>query len=231
MNNKIITGVLTIGLMISSGSYVVKYAEVSNLNNIVKEQRDSLKEKSAEIANLENVIEEKDINLQIKESAIENYVIEVNDLKESNANLEKQNKELKTAIEKANAKQASANKVSTSNTKATSNVSGNEKAVKTLTVNASAYTSKCNGCTGITASGHNVKNTIYYNGMRIIATDNSVIPMYSIVRIEGFNEKFIVLDRGGAIKGNKIDILFSNKSDAYKFGRKNLKLEVIRYGK
>ena len=107
-----------------------------------------------------------------------------------------------------------------------------EKSIKTMTVNASAYIAFCSeGCSGRTRSGYDVSKTIYYNGMRIIATDLSVLPMYSIVKLEGFSEKFIVLDTGGAIKGNKVDVLFKSQSEAIKFGRRDIKLEVIRYGK
>ena len=240
MKDKMITGVLLASLMFTSGGYAVEHMEVNRLNNTIGEQKKALKENSTKIANLEGVIENKDIDLKIKESAIENYIIEINGLKEDNESFEEQNEKLRKALESYKEEMAkklatSSNTTNNTTNKPTTNkpttANTSNKPLKTLTVNASAYTSKCNGCTGITASGYDVRNTIYYNGYRIIATDNSIIPMYSIVKIEGFSEQFIVLDRGGAIKGHKVDILFPNKSEAYKFGRKNLKLEVIRYGK
>lgn len=99
-------------------------------------------------------------------------------------------------------------------------------------MNATAYTSNCVGCSGFTYSQYDVRNTIYYKGYRIIATDNNVIPLYSIVEIEARNDKFkaIVLDRGGAIKGNRIDLLVSSKSEAYTFGRQEVKVTIIREG-
>src|SRR5690606_1324618 len=43
---------------------------------------------------------------------------------------------------------------------------------------ATFYTAFCpTGCTGITATGIDVRNTIYYEGKRIIAVDPKVIPL------------------------------------------------------
>lgn len=102
-----------------------------------------------------------------------------------------------------------------------------------ITMNASYYTASCTGCTGITATGVNVKNTIYYQGMRIIAVDPRVIPLYSIVEVTTPSERFhaIALDTGGAIKGNKLDILVANKQTAINLGRHNVSVKFIRKGK
>ena len=99
---------------------------------------------------------------------------------------------------------------------------------KWITVEATAYTADCKGCIGITKAGSDVRNTIYHkNGMRIIATDPSVIPLGSIVEIEGFEELFIADDIGGKIKGYKIDILMSTKDEAFKWGRRQVKVRIV----
>lgn len=103
-----------------------------------------------------------------------------------------------------------------------------EEAVEWLEVEATAYTADCEGCIGITFNGSDVKNTIYHDsGLRIIATDPSVIPLGSIVEIEGFDELFVADDIGGAIKGYKIDILMSTKQEAYQWGRREVKLRIL----
>lgn len=103
-----------------------------------------------------------------------------------------------------------------------------EPAKEWMTVEATAYTADCKGCIGITKAGSDVRNTIYHkNGMRIIATDPSVIPLGSIVEIEGFDELFVADDIGGAIKGNRIDILMSTKDEAFKWGRRQVKVRVV----
>ncbi|MCA1027035.1 hypothetical protein LCM23_13115 [Cytobacillus kochii] len=96
-----------------------------------------------------------------------------------------------------------------------------------------AYTSNCKGCTGKTYSGYNVQNTIYYNGMRVIASDHSVLPLYSIVEVAIGKSSFkaIVLDKGGAIKGNKLDLLVGTYDEAIQFGRKQTKVKLIRKGR
>lgn len=48
----------------------------------------------------------------------------------------------------------------------------------------------------------------------IIAVDPKIIPLYSIVEIEGLG-MFIALDVGGLIKGNKIDVLCQDVETAY----------------
>lgn len=100
------------------------------------------------------------------------------------------------------------------------------------TFKATAYTSKCKDCSGITKSGYDVRNTIYYEGMRVIATDPKIIPLYSIVEIEVGDETFkaIALDIGGAIKGKRIDLLVDTKDTAYKFGIRDVEINMIREG-
>ena len=55
---------------------------------------------------------------------------------------------------------------------------------------------------------------------------NKSIPFGTKVYIEGVGER-VVQDRGGSIKGNKIDIFFDNHSDALKFGRRTVNLTFI----
>lgn len=103
-----------------------------------------------------------------------------------------------------------------------------------INVSASAYIAKCvEGCTGITASGEDVTDSIYYNGMRVIATDTRVIPMYSVVELnfkDGTKEKAIALDTGGGIKGNKIDLLVNSTDRAMNFGRQKVTVRVLKWG-
>ncbi len=105
-----------------------------------------------------------------------------------------------------------------------------------------AYSPYCTGCIGITASGYNVKNTIYYKDkeygkLRVLAADKKY-KFGSIIKlsnIDNYNEIYgIVLDRGSAIGNNKksqIDLLFAKEHECVTFGRKhNVKIEVLRYG-
>lgn len=103
-----------------------------------------------------------------------------------------------------------------------------------INVKASAYIATCSeGCSGTTASGEDVTDSIYVDGMRVIATDTSVIPMGSIVELhfkDGTVETAIALDTGGAIKGNKIDLLVGSTSEGFQFGRQDVTVHVIEWG-
>jgi 3D (Asp-Asp-Asp) domain-containing protein len=55
------------------------------------------------------------------------------------------------------------------------------------------------------------------------------IPFGTVVYIEGMGY-FTVEDRGGAIKGNKIDVFMSNMREAKKFGRQHRTVYIIKWG-
>mgnify|MGYP001340787168 CR=1 FL=1 len=91
-----------------------------------------------------------------------------------------------------------------------------------FTINASAYTAAADECgksDGITASGLKVKEN------ETIACPPA-FPFGTKLAIEGMGT-FICEDRGGAIKGNHVDIYVETKKEAFAFGRKNLEAEVI----
>ena len=94
---------------------------------------------------------------------------------------------------------------------------------KTMTVEATAYTPYCAGCSGITATGIDVRSN---PNQKVIAVDPSVIPLGSKVWVEGYGEA-IAGDTGGAIKGNKIDILMPTQEQALNFGRKSITIKVL----
>jgi 3D (Asp-Asp-Asp) domain-containing protein len=58
-----------------------------------------------------------------------------------------------------------------------------------------------------------------------IATDNHVIPIGSKVKING--RTYTSQDRGGAIKGKRIDIYFDSHQDALNFGRQTMTIYLI----
>ena len=103
----------------------------------------------------------------------------------------------------------------------------------TETYEATAYVAFCDtGCIGITASGYDVSNTIYYEGYRILAADKS-IPLYTIMRVtltDGTTFDGIVLDRGGDIGFNRLDILVASRAEAITLGRQTVSVEIIRRG-
>ena len=119
------------------------------------------------------------------------------------------------------------------------------EAIETYHGKMTGYGPDCVGCSGITASGRNVKNgNIYYNDqtfgtIRIVAGDRS-IPFGSIIKITGLNISSdpilaIVLDRGGMIgfaegKHSYFDLLYETEKAASSFGRQTATFELLRSG-
>lgn len=95
--------------------------------------------------------------------------------------------------------------------------------VKEITVSSTAYTASCEGCSGTTRMGINL-NT--YDDGKVIAVDPNIIPLGSIVEVEGYGQA-IAADTGGAINGNEIDVFIAKEDDALKWGRKQVKVKVI----
>ncbi|MGM0904612.1 MAG: ubiquitin-like domain-containing protein [Bacillota bacterium] len=112
-----------------------------------------------------------------------------------------------------------ATQVSRSAPKSASTAGGKE-----FYVNSTAYTANCNGCSGITATGVNLKAN---PNAKVIAVDPSVIPLGTKVYVEGYGYA-TASDTGGAIKGNKIDVFFPSKSQAYQWGTKRVKVQIVK---
>lgn len=95
---------------------------------------------------------------------------------------------------------------------------------------ATAYTAYCDtGCTGVTATGYDVSNTIYKDGKRIIAADPSVMPLGTNVIVTSSDGNYfeaVVEDTGGDIRGNRVDILVESVEEAKQFGRQSVEIEV-----
>ena len=105
-----------------------------------------------------------------------------------------------------------------------------------------SYGPDCVGCSGIVACPPrlDVSNNIYYEDkeygtVRILAADRN-IPCGSIMKISNLTHTDqemigIVLDRGGAIKGNIIDLLSESEAASNDVGReKDVLFEVVRWG-
>lgn len=85
---------------------------------------------------------------------------------------------------------------------------------------------KCCGpnAQGITASG----KLIDYHGGKFVAADTNVLPFGTRLLIPGYDANTVeVIDRGGAIKGNKLDVFFSTHQDALQWGRQWVPVTVI----
>ena len=103
--------------------------------------------------------------------------------------------------------------------------------VATMSMLVTAYSPDERSCgkwaDGITASGYSV----WTNGMKLVASDNAVLPLGSLVSIPGYDNGAVVpvLDRGGAIKGNRLDVLYPTHEQALQWGVQRLEVTVWEY--
>lgn len=94
---------------------------------------------------------------------------------------------------------------------------------KEITVTATAYTASCEGCSGITATGVNIKDN---PDKKVISVDPSVIPLGTEVYVEGYGYA-VAADTGGAIKGNKIDVFIPDKQVAINWGKQQVEVKIL----
>lgn len=120
-------------------------------------------------------------------------------------------------------KSSKTNKNSTVKATSTNEPSRSNEVVHQFTAEATAYTAYCNGCSGVTATGINLRSN---PNQKVIAVDPSVIPLGSKVYVEGYGTA-IAADTGGAINGNRIDVFIPNKSKALNFGRRSVTVKVL----
>lgn len=100
-----------------------------------------------------------------------------------------------------------------------------------LTMLVTAYSPDARSCgkwaDGITASGYSV----WTNGMKLVAADTSLLPFGTVVSIPGYNggRPVPVLDRGGKIKGHRLDVLYPTHERALQWGARRITVTVWEY--
>lgn len=117
----------------------------------------------------------------------------------------------------ASSNQSAASK-STSNT---TQKSASTSAGEWRTVQATGYSTQQRGLSTHTALGIDLRVN-----PRVIAVDPRVIPLGSLVEVQGLGV-YVAGDTGGAIKGNIIDIHYPTVRQALNWGRRNVKIRVI----
>lgn len=98
---------------------------------------------------------------------------------------------------------------------------------------ATAYCS-CEKCCGTWAENrpdgvvYTASGAVAQEGVTI-AADWDVLPPGTVVYIDGLGER-VVQDRGGAIKGNAVDVYFEDHDEALVFGRQTVRLYIVEGG-
>lgn len=88
-----------------------------------------------------------------------------------------------------------------------------------------AYVATAYSLRGRTASGQMVAKGL-------IAADPRHLPLGSRVRIESgaYSGEYVVADTGSMVRGRRIDIWTPSSREAMRFGRRTVKLTVLRFG-
>ncbi|MBI1336847.1 MAG: hypothetical protein GC164_07785 [Phycisphaera sp.] len=103
--------------------------------------------------------------------------------------------------------------------------------VKTIRMLVTAYSPDARSCgkwaDGRTASGYSV----WTNGMKLVAADTKILPFGSIITVPGYHDgkPVPVLDRGGKIKGMRLDVLYPTHEIALQWGKHYLDVDVWEY--
>lgn len=100
---------------------------------------------------------------------------------------------------------------------------GDAPKIVRMIMKVTAYTAKDEGMDGkgITSNGEHVQQG------RTIAADES-IPFGTRIYIPALGKTYTVVDRGGAINGNRLDLFFNKVNDALTFGVQELEV-LIEY--
>ena len=66
----------------------------------------------------------------------------------------------------------------------------------------------------------------------VVAADPKVLPLGSVIEIKAgsYSGVYTVHDTGSAVKGNLVDVWMPSSREARQFGRRSIKLQVLRYG-
>jgi len=102
---------------------------------------------------------------------------------------------------------------------------------RTMRMKVTAYSPDYRSCgasaDGITASGFSVLT----NGGFMVAADPRVLPLGSLVSVPGYDGGAVVpvLDTGGAIKGNRLDVLFPTHEVAMQWGVRDIEVGIWEY--
>ncbi|WP_404406616.1 ubiquitin-like domain-containing protein [Jeotgalibacillus malaysiensis] len=225
--------------MLTEGA-TVKIVHVDKVTDVVEETKDfsvEQKDDNTLAEGSEKVVQEGEEGLIEKtyEVVKENGKEVSRDLKEEKTVKESKNKVVAigtkkpvvASVPRETTKKAAAVTPAASSAEASSQpaqtASSSEPSGREMTMSSTAYTASCAGCSGITATGINLKAN---PGMKVIAVDPSVIPLGSRVYVEGYGYA-IAGDTGGAIKGNKIDIFIADRASALAWGNRTVKVTVM----
>lgn len=132
--------------------------------------------------------------------------------------LQQEQQDKKSAVKSTTAEKE--NKTTTNNENNTEEKTANSTSKSIGGFSATAYCLR-----GRTASGAGVRRGI-------VAADPRVLPLGTRIYLNagGYSGNYIVADTGGAVRGRKLDIWVPNCSEAIKFGRRSVSVNILGRG-
>lgn len=103
--------------------------------------------------------------------------------------------------------------------------------VRTVWMVTTAYSPDRRSC-GEWADGNTASmKSVWTNAMNSVAADTSLLPFGTLLSVPGYAEDDVVpvLDRGGAIKGARLDLLYPTHQIARQWGRQRLPVTIWEY--
>ena len=214
--------------------------KVANLRSTLDSNQEKLEELgSKESAELRRIAEEEKREEERRLAAAEQETVstsssnssssnESNESGNSNQSSNSSNSNESNNTNKSNNKSQSKESSNDSKETQKSNNSNNQKqsnqsssAGEWMTVQATGYSTQQPGLSTRTATGIDLRVN-----PRVIAVDPSVIPLGSLVEVQGLGV-YVAGDTGGAINGRIIDIHYPTVSQALSWGRRNVKVRIV----
>lgn len=211
---------------------------VNSRQDLEKEQDEALAQKNEldnKVASLQEMIQENQVQLSAlsKKESEENARIKKENeevsISSSSTSNTSETKQESTTSQQSTKKQESKKQSTKQPNKSSSTVKETTKKEskpaqttgRTLRVQATGYSTQQPGLSTHTRMGIDLRVN-----PRVIAVDPSVIPLGSMVEVEG-KGVYIAGDTGGAINGNIIDIHFSTVAEALQWGRRNITVRIL----
>lgn len=212
-----------------------EHDKLQDMRALLVAEKESLDEKQVEVVEKKESLDSKLADLR---GVLATNQDELNNLNAQERSIKEQQAAERAAAERAAAEKAATNNASSNVSNASSSTSSNETASASSnnetkattsssatgswkTVQATGYSTQQKGLSTHTATGIDLRVN-----SRVIAVDPRVIPLGSLVEVQGLGV-YVAGDTGGAIKGNIIDIHYPTVSQALNWGRRSVKIRII----
>jgi 3D (Asp-Asp-Asp) domain-containing protein len=103
--------------------------------------------------------------------------------------------------------------------------------VRVVYMTVTGYSPDARSCGKYADNKTAIMYSVWTNGMNLVAADPKVLPYKSLISVPGYagSEIVPVMDCGGAIKGNRLDLLYPTHEMALQWGIRQLPVTIWEY--